>query len=281
MALAATLIPAASLGFAMGALQTATALGSTMGPMVGGWMAAALGYRPTFFVTGAILFLAGVLCFVVVREDFRPAPSGQPRQRAMAGLRDVLRVPGMTGLMLVVGLSRAAGGSMGIAIPLILQEMAGGSLGVSGTAGTVVGLTALAMALGAVTWGRLGDRIGQSRVMMLCLISSALLIAPQALVSAPWQLAVGQMAFTFTLAGLLPTATALVGIIGPRGRQGVTYGANGAALALGNALGPTLAAGLIGAFGTRSLFLGVGLMLFVLHILLRSMLGPAYRARSA
>jgi DHA1 family multidrug resistance protein-like MFS transporter len=186
----------------------------------------------------------------------------------------------MGALLLVVTISRAAANGLAIAIPLILQEMAGGSRDVSGTAGTVVGLTALAMAMGALTWGRLGDNIGQPRVLMLCLILSALLIVPQALVVAPWQLAAGQMAFSFTLAGLLPTATALVGIIGPPGRQGVTYGASGTALALGNAVGPTLAAALIGAFGTRSMFIGVGVLLFVLHVLLRKMLGSAYKAHS-
>ncbi len=280
MALAASIIPAASLGLAMGALQTATALGSTMGPFVGGVLAAAVGYRPTFYLTGIILFLSGVLCFVVVHEDFKPAAVGEARPRAMSGFADVVRVPGMLGLLLVITISRAAGSSMAIAIPLILQEMAGGSRDVAGQAGAVVGLTALAMAVGALFWGELGDRIGQARVLMVCLILSALLAVPQALVNAPWQLGAGQMAYTFALAGLLPSAAALVGIIGPRGRQGVTYGASGTALALGNALGPTLAAVLIGGFGTRAMFVGVGLILFALHVTLRLMLGPAYTARS-
>jgi len=281
MALAATIIPAASLGLAMGALQTVTALGSTVGPMIGGWLAAAVGYRPTFFLTGLLLFGSGLLCWVAVHEDFKPvAPSAQ-RERASAGFRDVLRVPGMAGLLIVVMISRAAGNGMGIAIPLILQEMAGGSRDVAGTAGTVVGLTALAMAAGALVWGRLGDRIGQPRVLTICLILSAASSVPQVFVHAPWQLAVGQMIFTFTLAGLLPASTALVGMIGPRGRQGVTYGASGTALALGNAVGPVLAAALIGAFGTRSMFVGSAAILLGLLLLLRQIPADVLRARPA
>lgn len=279
MALAATIIPAASLGLAMDALQTVTALGSTVGPMLGGWLAAAVGYRPTFYVTGFLLFLSGILCLIVVREDSKAAGASVQRQRASAGYRDVLRVPGMTSLLVVVMISRAAGGGMAIAIPLILQEMAGGSRAVAGTAGTVVGLTALAMATGALVWGRLGDRIGQARVLTICLIASALLALPQVFVHAPWQLALGQMAYTFTLAGLLPSATALIGIIGPRGRQGVTYGASGTALALGNAVGPSLAAALIGAFGTRSMFVGVAVILLALLVLVRQ-IPAALRAQA-
>lgn len=261
MALAATVVPVASLGFALGALQTASALGSTVGPFVGGWMAAGLGFRPTFFVTGALLFLSGFLTLVAVHEDFTAPPSTGQRPRVMAGFAAVLQVPHMPGLMATVAVARGAGSAMTIAIPLVLQEMAGGDPDVSASAGTVIGLTALAMAVGAVVWGRLGDSIGQRPVLLICLLLSAILIVPQALVRSPLQLAVGQMAYTAALAGLLPTATALIGITGPKGRQGVTYGASGTALAIGNALGPMLAATLIGAFGTKALFVGVGVVL--------------------
>lgn len=280
MALAATIIPQARLGFAMGTLQTATALGSTIGPVVGGLLAAAVGYRPTFFLTGLILFLSGLLCFVAVHEQFLPPPADAKQQHAVAGFSDVLKVPGMAGLLLIVAFSRAAASAMAIAIPLVLQDMAGGSLEVSGATGTVIGLTALAMAVGAMFWGRLGDRFGQPRVLVVCLVLSAVFIVPQTFVQAAWQLAVGQMAYSFALAGLLPTSTALIGIIGPKGRHGVVYGASGTALALGNALGPSLAAVLIGVLGTRAMFAGVGVILFALHLVLRTVLGPAYHARS-
>lgn len=281
MALAATRIPKARLGSAMGALQMATALGSTLGPFLGGWMAAGLGFRPTFFLTGGILFLAGVLCFVAVHEDFVPPPPEAGRARAMAGFRDVLQVPHMPGLLFVVTAARSASAAMGIAIPLVLQEMAGGSLDVSQTTGTIIGMTAIAMAAGALFWGRLGDRIGQGPVLLICLAISAAASIPQALVQAPWHLALGQMIFTAALAGLLPTANALIGIIGPKGRQGVTYGASGTALALGNALGPTLAAALIGLLGTRAMFVGVGLLLVVLCLALRSAMSEQVVAHPA
>jgi MFS family permease len=269
MAVAATIIPQTSLGFAMGSLQTAAALGSTLGPFIGGWMAAGVGYRPTFFVTGVVLSLSGILAFAAIHENFTPAAGGQQQRRAYAGFQDMLRIPGMSGMLLVVTISRAAAGAMGIAIPLILQEMAGGDPDVSASAGTVIGLTAIAMAVGAVFWGRLGDRIGQMRVLRICLLLSVASVIPQALIRAPWQLAVGQMVYSAALAGLLPTANAIIGIIGPRGRTGVVYGASGTALALGNALGPTLAGGLIGAFGTRPMFAGIGIVLVALYVSLR------------
>ena len=269
MALAATIIPQGSMGVAMGALQTATALGSTLGPFVGGWLAAGLGYRMTFFVTGAILLFAGLLAAFFVHEQFTPPPPSQERIKAMAGFRDVLRVPKMPSLLATVTITRSAGAAMAIAIPLLLQEMAGGSLEVSAQAGTVIGLTALAMAAGALFWGRLGDRIGQQQVLLLCLLLSVVSIVPQALVVTPAQFAVGQMIFTFMLAGLMPSSTALIGIIGPSGRQGVVYGASGTALALGNAIGPTLAAVLIGLWGIRAMFLGVGVVLFALFVVMR------------
>lgn len=274
MALAATVIPQTSIGFAMGALQTATALGSTLGPFIGGWMAAGLGYRSTFFVTGILLASSGFLAQFAIHEHFTPPAATTERVRPFSGFQEVLRVSGMPGMLLVVAVSRAAANSMSIAIPLILQEMAGGNPDVSAATGTVVGLTAIAMAGGAVVWGRLGDRIGQVRVLHMCLLLSVIAIVPQTLVRSPWQLAVGQMVYTAALAGLLPTANALIGLIGPKGRTGVVYGASGTALALGNALGPTLAGMLIGILGTRIMFVGVGVVLMGLYVVLRTSLSP-------
>lgn len=269
MALAACIVPRQALGSALGALQMAAALGSTVGPFVGGWMAAHFGYRPTFFATGAFLLVAGLLAYAVIHEDFTPGDAGPERPRAVAGFSDVLRVTGMPSLLLVITVARAASAAMAIAVPLILQEMAGGSLEVSGQAGLVAGLSAAAMALGAFTWGRLGDRLGQERVLLLCLVLSIITVIPQFFVQSPWHLAVGQMMCTLMLAGMLPASAALIGLVGPPRRQGVVYGAGGSALALGNAVGPTLAAILIGVFGTRTLFLGVGLLLIGLYVVVQ------------
>jgi DHA1 family multidrug resistance protein-like MFS transporter len=71
--LVASVVPKKESGAALGSLQTAIFLGTSLGPFLGGIMGDNLGYRPSFWVTGGLLFLSGVLVMLFVREDFHPA----------------------------------------------------------------------------------------------------------------------------------------------------------------------------------------------------------------
>ena len=71
--LVASAVPKKESGAALGSLQAAIFLGTSLGPFLGGIMGDNLGYRPSFWVTGALLFLSGVLVMLFVREDFHPA----------------------------------------------------------------------------------------------------------------------------------------------------------------------------------------------------------------
>ncbi len=268
-ALAATIVPRASLGFALGALHTAIAVGGIAGPFVGGLLAGSLGYRSAFFVTGALLFAGFVLIVFGVREDFKRPPASVRSAPFWQDLGGLLRIPHMPALLLALLITRTIGAIVIIGIPLFLQELAGGDPNVSATAGAVLGLKAVATAVAALAWGRLGDRIGQARVLSVCILLAGITMLPQALVQAPWQLALGQMVYAAFLAGTLPTANALIGLLGPRDRQGAVFGTSATAMAVGNALGPTLAAVIIGGGGPRAMFASVGLMLVLLYMLLR------------
>jgi len=69
-ALVAVTVPRRNLGQAYGITTMASALGWSIGPMLGGWMASALGLRPPFVVVGALLLLLalGVQRGMRVRE---------------------------------------------------------------------------------------------------------------------------------------------------------------------------------------------------------------------
>ena len=58
--LVATTAPRDKLGFNLGLVQTAVFAGAAFGPAIGGFTAAWLGYRETFWISGALLFTAMV-----------------------------------------------------------------------------------------------------------------------------------------------------------------------------------------------------------------------------
>ena len=71
--LVASVVPRERSGASMGSLQTAIYLGTAFGPILGGISGDHLGYRPSFWITGALLFLSGILVTALVHEDFQPA----------------------------------------------------------------------------------------------------------------------------------------------------------------------------------------------------------------
>lgn len=60
-ALVATGTPKEKSGQVLGTLATGSVTGTLLGPLLGGISASAFGYRPTFFITGIILFFVFLL----------------------------------------------------------------------------------------------------------------------------------------------------------------------------------------------------------------------------
>ena len=70
--LVASSTPRDQSGYALGLLQTAVWTGASVGPLMGGVVADTWGYRAAFWVTGSLLFVAGLIVWRFVKEDFRP-----------------------------------------------------------------------------------------------------------------------------------------------------------------------------------------------------------------
>ena len=80
------------MGFAMGTLQSGGIAGTILGPFIGGLLADAVGYRPIFYLTGALLFAASMLAFFIVKERFdRAQAAACPSVSIIAGFRQLSR----------------------------------------------------------------------------------------------------------------------------------------------------------------------------------------------
>lgn len=108
---------------------------------------------------------------------------------------------------------------------------------------------AVCAGLSGAFWGRLSDRLGRRRVIMICLAGSALSYGMLAFASALWMIYAAR-AFAGLVAGNFGVASAMVAdITPPEGRAG-GMGLIGAAFGLGLVLGPLLGGLLSGDSGT-------------------------------
>ena len=93
-ALVASSAPKEHSGEALGLLQTGTWIGVAVGPLLGGVIGDAFGFRESFWVTGSLLALSGLAIILWVKEDFNPAGPIK-RQSFLASFSGLLRAPNM------------------------------------------------------------------------------------------------------------------------------------------------------------------------------------------
>ena len=78
-ALVASITPRNRTGFAMGLLQVSMGIGIALGPLIGGAFADAMGYSAAFFITAAMLLIAGVMIHFGIEEKFVPPKLGEKK----------------------------------------------------------------------------------------------------------------------------------------------------------------------------------------------------------
>jgi DHA1 family multidrug resistance protein-like MFS transporter len=257
MTLVASSTPRERAGYALGLLQTAIWAGASVGPLIGGMIADTWGYRATFFVTGALLFVAGLTVWRFVHEEFTPPSEeeGSPDRGFWYGLKLVVRDRGLLSLFSVRVLVRMATRLMGPVLPLFVQSLAPATARIASLTGLISGGRAAASAVGATTLGRASDRIGYRRVLLVCATAVAVLYVPQFFVTTPWQLFALQAAMGFVMSGVLASISALMANLAPEGHQGAVYGVDASIVSTANALGPMLGAGVAATWGLRMPFL--------------------------
>jgi DHA1 family multidrug resistance protein-like MFS transporter len=255
--LVASSTPRERAGYALGLLQMAVWTGASVGPMLGGFVADTWGYRAAFWVTGGLLFVAGLTVWAFVQEDFHPPQIEKSKSESgfWYGLQLVARDRGLISLFSVRIIVRLAVRTQGPILPLFIQSLVPTTTRVASLAGLVSGVSAATSAVGAVTLGRASDRLGYRRVLVVCALLAAVLYVPQFFVSAPWELLVLQGAVGLVMSGVLASISALLANLAPEGHQGAVYGVDSSAVSAANAIGPMLGAAVAATLGLRMPFL--------------------------
>jgi DHA1 family multidrug resistance protein-like MFS transporter len=267
--LVASTTPRERSGYALGLLQMAVWTGASVGPLLGGLVADAWGYRAAFWVTGILLFVAGLTVWRFVEEDFQPPDRAKdrPGDGFWDGLKLVVRDRGLVSLFGVRVTVRMAVRLMGPVLPLFIQSLVPPTARLATITGLISGARAAAGAVGAVTLGRASDRLGYRRVLLACAIGTAILYVPQFFVTSPWQLLGLQVAMGLVMSGVLASISALLANLAPEGRQGAVYGVDTSIVSTANAVGPMLGATLAATVGLRAPFLLAAALLALATVL--------------
>lgn len=246
--LQASITPTAYSGRALGTLQTGAIAGSLIGPLVGGALVEVMGYQAVFLVTGALLVIASGIVMIFVREQApEPQPEGEKRRTDWGALRPLVPV--------YIASVITQFGMMSIEpIVTVFAKTIYTGRHLAFIAGLVVATSGMANMIGAPLLGRLGDRIGQRRILIMALTAAALTYIPQALAQDIPALLVGRFFLGLFIGGMIPSLNVLVKKMAPQELLATAYGFNSAALFLGNFLGPLVGSTVAAAYGIRNVF---------------------------
>lgn len=258
----ATQTDKAHAGYALATLSTASIAGSLLGPTVGGFIGENLGMRDVFFFTGALLFVAFVATALFVRESFVREDKLQVR-----GFREVWDSVPDKGLTLILFATffvlTVALYSVEPILTVYITHLSGGAGHVALIAGITFSASGLANIFAAPRLGKLSDRIGAHKVMLVSIAVAGLLFIPQAFVTAPWQLMVLRFLLGLTSAGLTPSVNILLKKITPQQITGRVFGFSMSAGYLGVFAGSVLGGQVAAWFGLRYVFGLTGALLLI------------------
>jgi MFS family permease len=238
-ALVAAETPRSRVGWALGVVTSAVALGGAIGPVVGGLAGDVFGLRLVFLGGGIALLLSIVPVVLIVRESPVVRVSG-PRLGTLAvinekpGLRQQLAVLiGSQGLISTV--------NSGTQILVVLRLLNIVSSGVAAVSGLSFGLAGIASSAAAVGYTRVTRRLGYVRTAALA--AALVALAVSVIGVAPW---VALVVIAVGLNGLfsgvvLPATASMIGLDTPHEAQSTVFGLNASSVAIGFFLGPLIA----------------------------------------
>lgn len=270
-ALIAVSMPRERLGYGLGMVQTAVFSGSALGPLLGGFIADAIGYRATFQVSGLMACAAGLITVFVVQEQFvRPEKIAEDSGDAEArdSIWKLLLGPTLFALTMSMLLVRFASSAVQPITPIFVAEISGSASNVNTLSGITLGILGVTSAISSVYLGKLGDRRGHFAILLFCTIGAGLVYLPMAASQHPWHLIGLQAVFGLFAGGLIPAANALIARVTAESKRGVVFGFMNTAGSIGGFAGPLAGAALAGFFGIRATFVLTGIVLLLLALTL-------------
>jgi MFS transporter, DHA1 family, multidrug resistance protein len=258
----AGIVPRERSGQALGILGTGATAGMILGPLVGGALSRWVGYRPIFFLTSISCLITGVVVLLTIREKVTPV-ARKKGDGLVGDFRLVAQYPVILAMMVVLFMNTF---SMLTAEPILarfLQTLNAPAAWVSFLSGVVFSMTGVSNLLVAPVSGRLSDRFGSKRLLVVCLAGASLLYVVQGLATATWQMIVLRCLLGIFTGGLMPAVSSLIVRTAPRELQGRIFGMTSSAIFLGNTVGPLVGGVLAANFGVRAVFPVTGALLLL------------------
>jgi MFS transporter, DHA1 family, multidrug resistance protein len=258
IAIVSTNTPEKHIGYSLGVIQTASASGGILGPLIGGGLAHLFGMRMPFVIAASGVLLATIVTWRFVRED-NHVP-GKERSSVVHNIAAAWHNRPLLAVLTVNMLLQVSVMTIEPLLTLYLKDLQG-EHGAALASGIVFSVGGIASILASPTWGRIGERVGYRRVLQVSLLMSGVLTACQMFTHEVWSLAVLRFVIGLLLAGAGLAVNALVVEVTQPDFRGRAFALSSSFYLTGLMIGPLLGGVLGGWFDIQTVFVFTGVIL--------------------
>lgn len=249
------------VGWALGTLSTSSIAGSLLGPMIGGYIADNLGLPNIFYITGVLMLIAFITTLLFVKESFV-----REDKKVLSTKTIWENVPNKSltiTLFITFFVLALALYSVEPIVTVYIAQLSSNTDHVALIAGMAFSISGLANIFAAPKLGRLSDKVGPQKVMLIALIVAGIIFIPQAFVKNPWQFIGLRFVLGLASAGLAPSVNTLIKKITPDSITGRVFGLNMSAMYLGAFAGPVIGGQVAAYWGIRYVFFMTSALLLI------------------
>ena len=252
-ALIASQAPKNRSGYALGTLATGMIGGSLIGPLLGGMLAEWLGIRQVFLLVGFILLICNFLTVFLIKEDFKPVAkaNAMSTRELFLSIKDKQILIGLFVTSMIIQISAQSIRNLGQTENLMF---------VSGLIVSALGFSSM---LSSSTLGKIGDRIGNHRLLLIALFYSFSMYVLCALARNSLELGIVRFMYGFGTGALMPSVNSLLTKITPREGISRIFSYNQMFMNIGQVVGPFVGSAIATGMGYRSVFYVTSLIVFV------------------
>ncbi|MDT2816137.1 multidrug efflux MFS transporter [Vagococcus carniphilus] len=259
-AMIASQAPREKNGWALGTLATGAVAGNLIGPSMGGFLAETVGIQNVFLVTGAILLANTLMTLFFVKEDFQPIA-----KKNMVSTKEVfksVKKPSIliglfiTTLILQIGIT-----SISPILTLYIRDLGGEMDNILFISGLIVSVAGVSTFISSPILGKIGDKVGNQRVLFCGLIFSLICIFPMSMVQTPFQLGLLRFFMGFSTGALMPSINTLISKLTPVEGVSRIFSFNNMFTNLGQVMGPLVGSTVANGYGYRSVFVATSLLI--------------------
>ncbi|NQN74190.1 multidrug efflux MFS transporter [Streptococcus suis] len=260
-ALIASQVPKDKTGYALGTLSTGAVAGNLIGPTLGGILAEMFGVHMVFLLVGLLYAIVVLLTVFYIREDFIPVKRGEAMsvKEVFAQVKDRQMLVGLfVTSMIIIAAAQAV-----VPILTLYVRHLGQTDNLLFVAGFIISLPGMASLVTSGYLGKLGDKIGNHRLLLMALTYSLLINVLCVFAENPFQLGLLRFMYGFGTGALLPSVNSLLTKLTPKEGISRIFSYNQLFNNLGSVVGPMMGSAVAAHMGYDWVFyLSSGLVLF-------------------